>query len=182
MASGVVLHPPTASSASSTSTFKSPELSWLEGTWHVTHSTLPMWKSKRNVSITYQHLSDSPTKIDDIVKYQPLGSDKEKTVRGIDTASPGAAGAWDWRGRGWLKIATSHWEVLGYGTHASHDWAVTYFAKTLFTPAGIDVYSREKGGLAESTIEAIKEQLASIEDADVKKLAKDLFEIQHDRA
>lgn len=180
MSSTIVLRAPSTSSASS-STFEPPDLSWLQGTWHVTHATLPMWKSKRNVKITYKKLSDTPTKIDDLVEYQPLSSNKQKSVHGVDTASPAVKGAWDWRGKGWLKIASSHWEVLGYGTHEGRDWAVTYFAKTLFTPAGIDVYSRQKGGLSEDTLAGIKASLADIDDVNVKKLATEIFEVRHDK-
>lgn len=58
----------------------------------MTHSTLPMWKDKRNVTITYTNLppdSAGVVKIDDLVSYQGLGSDKVKTICGIDTPSPG---------------------------------------------------------------------------------------------
>ena len=144
-----------------------------------------MWKSKRNVAITYEKLpppasSDAhqPDKFKDIVSYQTLSSDKVKTVNGISTAS-GSTGAWDWRGKGWLMIASSHWEILGYGDLGQGEqWALTYFAKTLFTPAGIDVYSRTKVGLSETVIAGIKEALAGIEDVEVKRLAGELFEVE----
>ena len=104
-----------------------------------------------------------------------------KTINGIDTASGGDAGAWDWRGKGWLKIASSHWEILGHGDlDGGNRWAVIYFAKTLFTPAGIDVFSRAKEGLEGKVVEAIKEALAGIEDPAVKKLAGEMFEVKKD--
>lgn len=31
--------------------FEPPSLEWLAGTWHFTHSTLPIWKDKRNVRV-----------------------------------------------------------------------------------------------------------------------------------
>ncbi|MCJ1454422.1 hypothetical protein MMC28_004775 [Mycoblastus sanguinarius] len=169
--------------------FTPPTTDWLSGTWHVTHSTLPMWKSKRNVTISYKSLppstsspsQDATNKLDDIVSYQGLNSKKVKTVNGIDTASGEDTGAWDWRGKGWLMIASSHWEVLGYGDlEAGDQWAVTYFAKTLFTPAGVDVYSRKKEGLTESVLKSIKEALAGIENESVKKLAVEIFEVRRD--
>ena len=46
--------------------------------------------------------------------------------------------------KGWLMIASSKWQVLGYG----EGWAITYFAKTLFTPAGIDIYIRAEQGIS----------------------------------
>lgn len=68
-----------------------------------------MWKSKRNVCITYTALPPSSPSIaeeetdrlDDLVTYQSLDSDKEHSVRGVDKAS-GTADTWDWRGKGWL--------------------------------------------------------------------------------
>lgn len=175
------LHPSSASPApdhsSSSSSYTAPSLKWLHGTWSVTHSTLPMWKTKRNVRITYSPLSSSSDKLDDLVTYQsssPASKAKQKrgkesSVHGTSTPTPGKGGQFDWRGRGWLVIATSHWEVLGWGSTSpnrkgkvaaegegeggedgGYDWVVTYFSKTLFTPKGVDVYLRRReieGGL-----------------------------------
>lgn len=79
-------------------------------------------------------------------------------------------------------IASSHWEVMGWGEESGtgNKWLVTEFAKTLFTPAGIDVYSRDRGGLQTETLEGIKQALEGIEDADVRKLAPQIFEIKSD--
>ena len=164
------------------SSFAPPSVDWLAGSWHVTHSTLPMWKSKRNVSITYKpHDRASPPKIDDVVSYQTLTSDKTKTIVGVDTMNGGNTLAWDWCGKGWLTIVSSHWEVLGYGDlDDGHRWAVTYFAKTLFTPAGIDVYSRKKVGLSDEILGQIKKALAQMENVGVKKLAGEIFEVMRD--
>ncbi|SLM41103.1 hypothetical protein LPUS_12015 [Lasallia pustulata] len=188
MESPITLRPPTAS-ALAQPPFTPPTPQWLSGTWHVTHSTLPMWKSKRNVQITYRPLpsadggTDQGTdRIEDIVTYQGLKSEKIKSVNGVDKASATDAGAWDWRGKGWLMIASSHWEVLGYGHRGPDEWAVTYFAKTLFTPAGIDIYSRSSAGFSEETLEGITDALGKIQDPHVKKLAGEIFEVQQDGA
>lgn len=96
-------------------------------------------------------------------------------------------------------IAGSHWEILGWGSesgsgsgdgarggenddgrHEEDDWAVTYFAKTLFTPAGIDLYSRRKEGLSEDMVRAVKEALQSMEYEELQKLAGKIFEVQRD--
>ncbi|KAL5378785.1 hypothetical protein PMIN02_011112 [Paraphaeosphaeria minitans] len=147
-----------------------PTLQWLSGPWNVTHSTLPMWKKNKNVVITYTPVpSTSPPQLDDLVTYQPLSSTKTKTVRGLDkpfsvpnTAAAGedeatASLAYNWRGKGWLMIASSKWEILAHGDEegTGNAYVVTFFAKTLFTPAGVDVYSR-KGALKAGTVEAIK--------------------------
>lgn len=161
-----------------------------------------MWKSKRNVRITYTPLPPSSTsknnteetdRLDDLVEYQTLDSPKLHTVRGVDKASLDSSDnggknsndAWDWRGKGWLMIASSHWEVLGWAdgggeTVTGDTWAVTFFAKTLFTPAGVDVYSRDPQGLGQGIVAAIKDALAKSESEEVRVLAGQLFEIKMD--
>ena len=142
-----------------------------------------MWKSKKNVRITYSPLPPSNggvERLDDLVSYQALDSDKVKTVRGVDTASGKDSGAWDWRGKGLLAIASSHWEILGYGEIDGERWVVTYFAKTLFTPSGVDVYSRSQNGLSEDLVTGIKNALNALESTDLKKFAQELFEIKRD--
>ncbi|RKU46955.1 hypothetical protein DL546_006027 [Coniochaeta pulveracea] len=141
-----------------------PPLEWLHRTWSVTHSTLSMWRSARNVRITYKplpahHSISYLPRLDDLVEYESLsGKGSVKTVAGIDTASSASSSAWDWRGKGWLMIASSHWEVLGWGERpreggdGTERWAVTWFAPTLFTKEGIDIYSDRKEGLSEETL------------------------------
>lgn len=138
-----------------------------------------MWKNNRNVVITYKPLDSVPGAIDDLVEYQPLSSDKKKTVEGIDKPDPDVHAAYNWRGKGWLKIASSHWEVLGHGDEDG-GWVVTYFAKTLFTPAGIDIYARKKGGLSEELVGRIRAEMKKVEDQVFQKMADEIFEIRHD--
>ncbi len=187
----------------STEAFPPPTTQWLtNGTWNVAYSSLPTWKTSRNVRITYKALpastpGSSPLpsgmetdRLDDLVEYQTLFSDKVLTVHGVDKASmgTGAAWAWDWRGSGLLTIATSHWEVLGYGSKKSGatgtapetEWAVTYFAKTLFTPAGIDVYARPEATISEEMVMEIKKQLKETGDPTLVKLVDELFQVKHD--
>ncbi|KAF2134774.1 hypothetical protein P153DRAFT_279449 [Dothidotthia symphoricarpi CBS 119687] len=173
-----------------------PTLSWLRGSWNVTHSTLPMWKKSRNVRIEYTPVPNtSPLQLDDLVTYQSLTSTALKSVHGVDkpfdvpntAAAPAEEGAemsssmaYNWRGKGWLMIASSKWEILGYGDEegGGNSWVVTYFAKTLFTPAGVDFYSR-KGTLRPETVESIKAGLAGL-GGDVAKLAAEVFEVAVD--
>ncbi|KAJ4356839.1 uncharacterized protein N0V89_004876 [Didymosphaeria variabile] len=169
-----------------------PSLQWLSGPWNVTHSTLPMWKKNKNVVITYTPItSSSPPRIDDLVTYQPISSSSTKTVHGVDkpfsvpnTADSGEEGkaslAYNWRGKGWLMIASSKWEILAHGDEegTGNAYVVTFFAKTLFTPAGVDVYSR-KGILKPETVEAIKAGLAGL-GGQVANMTKELFEIAMD--
>jgi len=141
------------------------------GKWYVVHSTLPLWKNKKDVTITYTlpeslEPSQPPAfellRFDDIVQYRSAtasSSSNPWTVQGVDTLlrpdapqssfKPGAS--FRWRGKGLLKITSSRWQVLGYGD----GWAVTFFSKTIFTPAGIDIYSRDEKGVSEELYDQI---------------------------
>lgn len=188
MANQISLRPPTTS--------KLPQVDWipppvdhLSGVWHVTQSSLPLWSDKRNVTITYKALEPTTGKnqqvlqrLDDTVAYQSLTSGKFKTVHGIDTACDEGTADWDWRGTGWLKLVTSHWEILGFGQDSGSgvDWAVVFFASTYLTPSGVDILSNSKEGVSAETLSAIKEALTKVDDPVVKKLAGELFEVRRD--
>ncbi|KAK8087147.1 hypothetical protein PG994_002121 [Apiospora phragmitis] len=188
-------------STSDGAAFASPPLEWLYRTWSVTHSTLPMWRSARNVRITYKPLPTSSTTsemhIDDLVEYEKANkSGAYKTVAGVDKPDPTAPAAWNWRGKGWLRIASSHWEVLGWGERPLSEqqqqqqppaaattverWVVTWFAATLFTPEGIDIYSDRPEGISPETLAGVKAALNSLQSAPkvVEYVGKDLREIQ----
>ncbi|KAL2218243.1 hypothetical protein M432DRAFT_657600 [Thermoascus aurantiacus ATCC 26904] len=235
----------TTTTTTTTSTQPPPDLQFMTSSpCLVTHSTLPLWRTKRN--------SQSLKK----KKKSVLGSDEDKVrrVKGIDTAiitpktttADGTAAeeeeeedkagrgswAWHWRGTGrlllLLKAASSRWEVLGHGTiaipvpagvpaadrdededgdgdrgdgpgpaiHADAvdeeekiDWMVTYFSKTLFTPAGVDIYMRPgprsraaASSLSEALLEGVKRGLKETGDAVLARLADELFPVQHDSA
>lgn len=145
-----------------------------------------MWKDKRNVRITYTTLpaanssEEKVPRLDDLVEYQALTSEKIKTVRGIDTPSGPDTRAWDWRGKGWLKVASSHWEFVDWSTgegEEGEEWAVIWFQKTIFTPEGIDIFSRRKEGLREETVKAVKEKLGG---GQHKSMSEGLFEVRRD--
>jgi len=107
-----------------------------------------------------------------------------KSIKGVDT--PDGHGGWDWRGRGWLKIASSHWEVLGWGERyldgqegKKERWVVTWFAPSLFTPAGLDIYSDRREGLSEGTYQIVMEALKGLEAKDLVELVqKEMREVK----
>ena len=75
-------------------------------------------------------------------------------------------------------IASSHWEVLGWGDlDGGGKWAVTYFAKTAFTPAGIDLYAWKKEGNGKGLVEEIKAALRAVGNDAISHLATELFEV-----
>lgn len=132
--------------------------------------------------ITYAPLSPNSfsgaQRIDDLVEYESLnGKGGVKSVAGVDTASqPDNTGAWDWRGKGWLFFVSSHWEVLGWGERplAGADggverWVVTWFAPTLFTKEGVDVYSDRREGVAKETLDEI---MRALKELDAKPVAQ----------
>jgi hypothetical protein len=78
-------------------------------------------------------------------------------------------------------IATSRWQLLGFNVSPATqsapsesnepEWVVTYFASTLFTPAGLDIDSRSKGGLSDEFIEGLIGDIGSV--GEVGLLVKD---------
>ncbi|EGS23954.1 uncharacterized protein CTHT_0006640 [Thermochaetoides thermophila DSM 1495] len=179
-------NPSSSSSLGKPKLINPPPLSFLHRTWTVTHSTLSMWRSSRNVRITYGALSanpNQPERMTDLVQHEPIfkGDDNEevrkrkgsvKRIRGVDTVSlrdenNTSTLSWDWRGSGWLFWIGSHWEVLGWGEKVVEGevverWAVTWFEQTWVTEEGIDVYSDRKEGGSEEVVRAIMEELRRV--------------------
>ncbi|KAJ4322906.1 hypothetical protein N0V94_002169 [Neodidymelliopsis sp. IMI 364377] len=142
--------------------------------------------------VTYQAVDKSKSKVSEVKgvdKPFPI-SDAPATqglVEHADTAPPPTTGegeelaslGYTWRGKGWLMIASSKWEILGYGDEeGGNRWVATYFAKTLFTPAGVDFYSRQ-GQLGPETVEEIKQAIKGL-GGDVAKLGAEVFEVAYD--
>ena len=138
-----------------------------------------MWRTARNVRITYQPLppdKNGVARVDDLVEYESLsGSGGVKTVSGVDTGNWDLADlerdttCWDWRGSGWLFFVSSHWEILGWGEIMDEDsgevkerWVVTWFAATLFTKEGVDVYSDKREGGSKEVVKQILEGLKGL--------------------
>ncbi|KAF8863966.1 hypothetical protein BDZ45DRAFT_582855 [Acephala macrosclerotiorum] len=161
--------------------WEAPSLEWLERTWTVTHSTLPMWRKAKNVRITYKILrperegEGGVVVLDDTVESEPTEKTwmpQPKAIHGIDTPDPSTPAAWNWRGKGLLKIASSHWEVLGWGEREGERWVVTWFAPSLFTPAGVDVYSDRKEGGSEGLVKEVLGALEEMECVEVSGVCK----------
>ncbi|GAA6001053.1 hypothetical protein JCM10207_007391 [Rhodosporidiobolus poonsookiae] len=171
----------------------------LMGQWFVVASTLPLWKGKKNVSITYTALPGEPeTTFGDLVQYRSSSAAPDSapsTVRGVDrlqTDLEGNGVRWKWRGSGWLKIASSHWQILGSSLLPTSspladspastlpEFAITYFSSTLFTPAGLDIYTRSPDGLSDAQVDVLIKKLEAL-GGEVEKLVKDggMFRIPH---
>lgn len=106
---------------------------------------------------------------------------------------PGTGLAWDWRGKGWLFFVTSHWEVLGWGertvrvpapsssagegesqqfTEVTERWAVTWFAPTVFTKEGLDIYCDRPEGLSDGAFDDIMAALKGLDAKSVVELVE----------
>ena len=161
--------------------FQPPSSEQLLGQWFIVHSSLPYWSNKRNLQITYSRIStsDSSTDLEDTITYQSTSSDKIKTIQGVNTlAQSEHQGAWDWRGCGWVKIVSNHWEILGHGNHEAGDWIAIHTQKSFFAPAAIHVYSRVKDALPEEIKDTLTATL--MQHQDLKALIECLFRVRQD--
>ncbi|KAF2084338.1 hypothetical protein K490DRAFT_2170, partial [Saccharata proteae CBS 121410] len=163
-----------------------PPVDFITGKWYITHSTLPIWRDKRNVTITYTLKEDTKNgnaipRLDDVVEFQTLTGEKIKQVKGtqLERDPEGKSGAsWNWQGKGLIKVASAHWEVLGWGGETEDDqWMVTYFVKTVFTPEGMNVYSRRPGGTNDELLDGIQKALLRTGHVNIGKLATEIYEV-----
>jgi len=161
-------------------TFTPPSPQWLAGKWNITHSSLPTWRDKKNVAITYTLADARGFKLDDYVEFQFSENGKLRGVSGTQTMhNPHDYehdGTWDWHGRGLIKLARAHWECLGWGRdeESGVEWMVTFFVKTAFTPDGINVYARAPDRLPGELLARIEEALLRTEDKVLGKLAAEM--------
>lgn len=119
--------------------------------------------------------ASGPRLLDDTVESVPTEKTwmpQPKSIRGIDT--PDGEGGWNWRGKGLLKLVTSHWEVLGWGERkeTGERWVVTWFEASLFTPAGLDVYCDRREGMSEGLYGDIVMALEGLESVECSALVK----------
>lgn len=108
------------------------------GTWFVRGSSLPLWRSRAGVAITYAPLPSG--EVGDVVSWR--GRRGARCVLGIDAPDPDDPAGYRWRGVEPLTLlARSRWSFVAADPEAG--WALTRFDRTPFTPAGVDVYVRE---------------------------------------
>ncbi|KAL9009987.1 MAG: hypothetical protein Q9173_005037 [Seirophora scorigena] len=183
MTSAFVLRPSLlALPTSDASTFQPPSTNDLLGDWWIVQTSLPYWRDKRNVKITYTQLANDNTatlSVQDDASYQLLDSDKTKMIRGINTLSQrDQPGAWDWRGTGWVKIVSNHWKILAYGPGGGEEmeWLLIHTEKSFFTPAAVHVYSRVKTALPRFVKDALVDAL--VDSRDLRILLEGVYEPQ----
>ena len=146
----------------------------LSGTWFIISTNFPMWLdgSKTNPTFNYTITEKKgKTFLIDEVKYIKKG--ETKTIKGFDYLDPNNDKAFTWRGKEFLAIAKSHWEVKLLDDKS--EWAVIWFSKTLFTPEGVDIISK-KPQLDKSLIEEIKTKMLA--DSVLKKHVSSLVDLK----
>ena len=139
-------------------------LQLLAGTWFVVSSNFPMWLKGNKTDPQFHYTiiqRKGLTVLDDRVTYLKNQSadgrgGKLKSIHGYDR--PESESKFTWRGHGLLSFAKSKWEVRLMDEE--HQWAVIYFSKTLFTPEGVDIISRNKD-LSEKVIDEIRRKMKS---------------------
>ncbi|KZT58602.1 hypothetical protein CALCODRAFT_508058 [Calocera cornea HHB12733] len=160
------------------------------GQWYLVNSTMDMWKTHKDVTITYTLTTPLPDLVyNDKKEFRAssAASDKAPTVidgqstllptEGASTPEQRHAVNFKWRGIGFLlRMATSTWQILGYDMEEG--WFVTYFDKTLFTSAGLDIYTRKPGSLSPERIAEIIKAAQALE-GEAGKLAQGFFEVKH---
>jgi hypothetical protein len=138
----------------------------LEGVWFVIASNFPMWTkgNRTRPRFIYSNVRTiaGRTVMDDTVAYVQKG--REKTIIGVDTQDSGVPTRFEWRGKGFLKLLTSRWEIVSVS--ADEQLIALAFHKTLVTPAGIDIISRTEQ-VSEAAYAAI---LAAIGTPSLKRL------------
>ncbi|MCJ1270049.1 hypothetical protein MMC22_009943 [Lobaria immixta] len=187
MAANFILRCPsiyTSASTLTSSTFQPPSLDQLLGHWYITQTSSALWRDKRNVKLTYTLLDSTnqlyPT-IDDLITYQGLSSSKLETVHGTDTPSQTDPCAWTWRGKGWLKFVSSHWEILGHGeVGESGQWMVIHGQKSIATPAVVNVYTRKREGLPKDMRKEVEVALEELGDEHLRALVRSMYSVRHD--
>ena len=111
----------------------------LPGTWNVRSTNFPMWltRERKSPKFTYSIVSESPLTLRDDVSYLTEGN-LEKHQLGTDKW---AHDGFIWRGKGLLKLVTSRWSIIGVNDESTV--IAIRFQKSLVSPAGIDILTRE---------------------------------------
>ncbi|KAL4963392.1 uncharacterized protein BDV14DRAFT_201807 [Aspergillus stella-maris] len=163
-----------------------PPLPSLAGTWLLTRSSSPFWRDKHSISITFsldasRELNDPVYTSTTVYQTSANSSATPKTVSGTDRqvreeSFDTGATVMEWRGSGWLKMVRARWEILGIGK----DWMVVYTNKSMFTPAGISICSREKemGAQLEDMIQdALKKMIDNCSSEELVGLVKNIVAV-----
>ena len=113
----------------------------LPGLWRIRASNFAMWLSGKRSDPTFRYtmLREHPLRLRDEVAYRTRDGSTKRII-GTDDHDP-RTGGFVWRGNGILRPLSSRWQVRAL---ADDDRvAVIGFTKSLVTPAGIDIVTRD---------------------------------------
>lgn len=113
----------------------------IKGEWHVQGTTFPMWKKGNRLNPRFRYTPLEAGRWKDEVFFEKTDG-KTAVIKGTDRLLGENPLRFKWRGSGLLAIAVSRWQV-DY-VSPGNNWMLISFEKTLFTPAGADVISRNK--------------------------------------
>ena len=101
----------------------------LAGQWYIHLTNFPMWLKGDRTMPTFNYKigkKNGKEGLEDQVQFIKNG--REKSIKGFDTPLNEHNTAFEWRGKGWMKVLKSRWTILYF----TERWAVIYFDKTLF--------------------------------------------------
>lgn len=159
-----------------------PTIDQISGLWFITRTSVAFWKDKRNATVTFTQVkSNTSGALDNLAIYQTLSSDNLKSVHGTDRPSQNNPGTFDWRGNGWLSIASSRWEILRYGVEGNGGaWLLVHTQASIFTSEGFILYSRKKEILQSDVQMTLEGRLAEYQPGHLKELVVAMFEVKQD--
>ncbi|PLB43280.1 hypothetical protein P170DRAFT_514540 [Aspergillus steynii IBT 23096] len=154
------------------------------------------------LSALYQTAGPAPV-LANQTSYQTLASSKVKTTAGMDRPVDGSSSFWgesggsgggegpiqmEWRGSGWLRMVSARWEILGWGGEGeaeADEWLLVFADKSMFTPAGISLYTRRRTGVEDMEWAGIEEGLRRLverypEEGELRELALGMRVVRHD--
>ena len=136
----------------------------LEGKWHIQQTTFPMWLNGNNLSPTLNYTIEQKNGYDvlfDQVKYIDKNTKNLKIIEGYDYTNPNDCYSFIWQGKGILSmVGTSQWKLVIFNEELQY--GVIWFAKTLFTPEGVDIITTAKRSNIE-LLSRIKDEMEEFE-------------------
>jgi lipocalin len=114
------------------------------GKWYINMTTFPMWLKENKLYPTFNYtveVKDNVQVLHGDVQYFTKNG-KLKHIEGTDKPVNAFNTAFEWRGTGFLKLFKSKWEIIAY--NAEEQWSIMHFEKTLATPEGYDLFSKQK--------------------------------------
>jgi hypothetical protein len=133
----------------------------LVGKWFIISSDFPLWlKGDRESPVFNYKLIEKKGHfiLSDEVSY--LKNGKTEYIKGYDFPDSKNNDSFIWRGKSLLFFIKSRWQIKLMDEKG--EWAVIWFSKTIFTPEGVDVISRNKA-IGPIILSQIKEKMAEDE-------------------